>query len=266
MVKICDDLKDKSPSTIYGILKRLGVKTRKHFELNDEQTIKRRKFSLNDNYFTQIDTLEKAYWLGFLYADGYITTQTHNIGISLQIADKEHLNKFKNAINFTGEVKTYKQTSGYMRKENIEPLYCRLSFSSKIMKKHLIELGMLENKTLILKFPNSNQVPEYLLSHFIRGFMYGNGSITHAYMRNTSKKTYALKFCGTQEILNGIQDFFGTNIKLTTYKNRNAYNLDYGGNQQILRLLNIIYKDATKNIYLDRKYNKYKQIISELSS
>ena len=34
--------------------------------------INSRKYNLNQNYFENIDSHEKAYWLGFIYVDGYI--------------------------------------------------------------------------------------------------------------------------------------------------------------------------------------------------
>lgn len=43
-------------------------------------TIRRRggrKYRVNVNFFENIDTEEKAYWLGFLYADGYNCEKRH---------------------------------------------------------------------------------------------------------------------------------------------------------------------------------------------
>ena len=42
------------------------------------------KYDRNSNVFEKIDTEEKAYWLGFLYADGYINEE-HNF-ITLVLA------------------------------------------------------------------------------------------------------------------------------------------------------------------------------------
>ena len=60
--------------------KRWGIKTR---SLSDSHKV----YYLNENYFEKIDTEEKAYWLGFIYADGYITGD--KLGISLAKCDKE---------------------------------------------------------------------------------------------------------------------------------------------------------------------------------
>ena len=74
MVKLIPELKGKRPSVIYGILKRLNVQVRNPIVITDEQKLNRRKYSVNDNYFNVIDTEEKAYWLGFIYADGFISS------------------------------------------------------------------------------------------------------------------------------------------------------------------------------------------------
>lgn len=56
----------KHYSTVRNILINNGVKLRSN-------KINSRKYTINENYFKNIDTEEKAYWLGFIYADGYIS-------------------------------------------------------------------------------------------------------------------------------------------------------------------------------------------------
>ena len=51
---------------IKEILLAHGIQVRTHRE-------SRIKYKRNENYFSYIDTPEKAYWLGFIYADGFIT-------------------------------------------------------------------------------------------------------------------------------------------------------------------------------------------------
>ena len=48
----------------------------------------------NEHIFDIIDTEEKAYWLGFIYADGCISLKTNAFEISLKYDDINHLNKF----------------------------------------------------------------------------------------------------------------------------------------------------------------------------
>ena len=53
-----------------------------------------RKYYFNNLYFDSIDSEEKAYWLGFLYADGYILSSANGFGCNLKEDDASHLKKF----------------------------------------------------------------------------------------------------------------------------------------------------------------------------
>lgn len=62
-----------------------------------------KKYTFNKNYFEKIDSEDKAYFLGLLYADGCNSTsatQNHaSIVLNLQEGDKEILEKFMKYIN-----------------------------------------------------------------------------------------------------------------------------------------------------------------------
>lgn len=66
------------------------------------------KHNYNEDVFEAIDNEEKAYWLGFLYADGCVTTLgTKSVKISLQARDEDHLVKFRDFICPTLPIVTY---------------------------------------------------------------------------------------------------------------------------------------------------------------
>lgn len=52
-----------------------------------------KKIHFDEHVFDVIDTEEKAYWLGFLTADGYIYSRDNTFGISLASIDKHHVEK-----------------------------------------------------------------------------------------------------------------------------------------------------------------------------
>lgn len=62
----------------------------------------------DETVFDVIDTEEKAYWLGFWYADGYVASLTRKsnyiIGCSLAYKDLEHLEKFAKFIKFQNKL------------------------------------------------------------------------------------------------------------------------------------------------------------------
>jgi DNA-binding transcriptional regulator WhiA len=59
----------------------------------------------NREFFDIIDTQEKAYWLGFFYADGSLWKNGKQLSILLSQNDIEHLQKF--AAIFELPVKVY---------------------------------------------------------------------------------------------------------------------------------------------------------------
>lgn len=92
--------------TYIAIAKELGVGKksvshwiRKAGHKTDPKNVRNTKplrtYSLDENVFEVVDTEEKAYWLGFLYADGYVSDAKNDIEIGLAEKDAAHLEKAK---------------------------------------------------------------------------------------------------------------------------------------------------------------------------
>lgn len=205
---------------------------------------------LDEKVFDIINTEEKAYWLGFLYADGYVSYNTYDIELTLQLSDKHHLEKFKTFLKWENNVKT-----DFYR--------CRIIFKNKYLHGKLCKLGCFPRKSLILEFPTKNQVPDYLLHHFIRGYIDGDGCI---YIYKSRYKKYtspALNILGTENFLNSLKNVMNwRDIKIYKKKNQEARTLNYCG-KYVVEMLDTLYKNST--IYLGRKYEKY-LLIKELYS
>lgn len=214
-----------------------------------DNTRNSRKYSHNENYFESIDTENKAYWLGFIYADGFIESKRNygaqKLGITLSGIDVKHLEKFKSDIEATNPIKEYRG-SGY----NADGVFSKILLTSQKTVDDLKTHGCIENKTLKLKFPN---IRKNLIRHFIRGYFDGDGSISFI-----QQKAYEIQFTGTKDFLDGIMNYFNKNLKMHT-KDNVTYQLKIGGNLQVRKILDIIYKDAT--IYLDRKHEKYLEVL-----
>lgn len=202
----------------------------------------------NELYFNQINTPAKAYWLGFMYADGCVHTGRYEI--SMNITDLEHVEKFKNAI---GAINHKITTTIDERFENAKPLY---QFSIKDQQLHtdLIKWGCIPQKSLLLeKIPN---IPRDYVSHFIRGYFDGDGSLKYSSARNY----YAINFVGQKLFLTDIKKELGVShltIGTDSRKEGTVFRLDISGRKQLVRILNYIYQDSTEEIRLDRKYNRY---------
>lgn len=215
-----------------------------------------RRYFINEHYFNVIDNEEKAYFLGFLYADGNNDEKNYSVAINLQERDKELLEKFSKLINQDKPLTFIKK-----RKPTQNNLY-KLIINSKIMSKKLSELGCVQRKSLILKFPTNKQVPRYLMKHFLRGLWDGDGSFcyypvkgTNRYQMTTcvvSSKTFCLK------LKPYLEKEIGVHFSMIRTKNSSTKYIQTSGMKQCMVFLDWLYDDA--KIYLDRKFTKYKDI------
>ena len=204
----------------------------------------------NEFYFNKIDTPEKAYWLGFLYADG--CTHNGSSEVSIQLTDKEHIEKFKQAIGaINHKIVEIHDTRG----ENAKTLYM-FSIKDKQLHADLCKWGCVPNKTfLINKIPN---IPRDYVSHFLRGYFDGDGSLHYLKSTNNFRISFT---CGSVEFLEDIQKELGTSLSIRNEKGTNSNYLQISGRHQVERILNYLYKDSTESMRLDRKYDLYLQCL-----
>lgn len=152
-----------STSTVQKVLKDNGV------ELRTNSGAQRKNF-LNEKFFEKIDSEEKAYWLGFMYSGGYVKSDLRDFGISLSSVDKNHLEKFRSAIGYTGQVRDYEQVTNFGSCQ-----YSRVEPASRETCSHLIAHGCTPRKTHSTEPPIG--VPDELVRHFCRGVIDGDGGI-----------------------------------------------------------------------------------------
>lgn len=133
----------------------------------------KRKYFLNENTFSQWSE-SVAYWIGFICADGNISKEIRGgrtLTINLARKDENHISKLKNFLETNIPIYQYEVFQNNKKYE-----ISRLSVSSKFLCDTLIEKGILENKTYRTNFPLG--IPEKYISHFIRGYFDGDGSLT----------------------------------------------------------------------------------------
>lgn len=204
---------------------------------------RRAKKSFNVNYFDSIDTEEKAYWLGFLFADGAITksNKSYSIELSLKIDDFMHVENFAKCVN-----KEYVNNNSTYRS--------RCILGSKHMFNTLVSYGCTTKKSLTLKFPDKNIFKdESLIKHFIRGYVDGDGCLSYGNKQHT---TSCVSMLGTKNFLDGIQKEYGSNKNYTKNNKSQDITLVLAYNcKQGFEFAKWLYQDAT--IYLDRKYKRF---------
>ena len=209
----------------------------------------------HEDFFREIDTEEKAYFLGFLMADGGITIDKNSnqkrLKITLQYCDRAILEKLKESLNADYKISYYER--GYNKAGELitEAL---LTISCNALCDDLINLGIIPRKTGKKSFPK-NDIPKHLRRHFVRGFFDGDG-ITGI---NKSTKRYCSGFIGNIQIINDI--IKETEIKppsIIQVKNTPFLYTIYFGRKQSTDLWHYMYDNAT--ILLERKKKRMDEI------
>jgi len=208
--------------------------------LRRSQDYDSRKYTINDLFFNKIDNELNAYWLGFLMADGYVN-QNRNI-VELALKDFDMIDFFKNDLDSTAP-------SRILIKKNVK----KIIICSKRIVNDLVELGCVQKKSLILKFPI---VPQHLEHHFIRGYFDGDGSVWW----KTDKNQLVFSFMGTLDFMEKIQNrlsFLNSKAQIKKKNNENIYRYEISGNQKAKQFYIYLYKDATR--FLLRKKQRFEQ-------
>lgn len=204
-----------------------------------------RKYQCDINIFENIDTAEKAYWLGFIAADGCNYQRDINASIIINIhrKDREHLEKFKKFVKGDSlQIVDHIQNQGF---SNNTPM-SKITINSIKMSKDLSNLGVTPRKSLTLQPP---KIDNNFALPYILGYFDGDGSIFQ-----TKQNEFGINIEGTKETLEWINNILNISNKLEKRKddNTNNYYIRCGGIQKPYQILKQLYNSV--DIHLDRKY------------
>ena len=199
----------------------------------------RRKHYFDLNFFHNIDNEYKAYALGFMFADGNISSKKYNVRLTLAIKDYDHLDKIRKLIESEREPK---RIVTYGDKINA----CSIIFHSKEMWRDLYDLGCIPNKSLKVKFP---KLRSDLIRHFIRGYFDGDGSI--GFSKNTNQ--VRVSFVGTYNMMECIRQ---AGFNGTIRQRKNIFILTCVSTpKDIVKYYHILYDNISIN--MNRKYVRW---------
>jgi hypothetical protein len=235
-------------------LLKFNISSRQYSNLLKQNGIKKKlkvfKYKFDEDYFENIDTEDKAYFLGFIIADGNVDS----IFNTIQIIQKEPyiLNEFKRYINYEGEVGKSRSRTTY-----------HIKVSSFKMKQDLIKLGVVSNKTRIIKYPT---IADNLQNHFIRGVFDGDGCISLRTDKRDNQQRGQVNICSGS--LEFITEYYIRLVKYCDLSGKNKircpsgsyYVIDWGGLSDIEKIYDFLYKDAT--VYLRRKKETFDAVVS----
>lgn len=208
---------------------------------------KRLNPNLKENYFSNIDSNEKAYWLGWIISDGAITYQPKKskfqLALTIKKSDEDILHLLEQDLGV--ENKVYDSQNGK---------YKRFNLSSKNIILDLVNLGINQNKSLNVKVPIFDK--KYNAA-FIRGLFDGDGGFTH-YTRSSGQICNELSFCGNIYIISWIRQTLLEEIPNLTAntitKEGNIKRIRWSRKKDITLIRDYLYKDCDLH-FLSRKYN-----------
>lgn len=171
--------------SIWNCLKKNKIKLRDRFAFSQ-------KYEIDDTFFEKVDNEEKAYWLGWMYADGcvYENKKGCYFHLTLHNKDKYILENFKKSLKTNRPIH-------HQSKKNHDGLFVW----NKKMYNDLVRLGCTRRKSLTLEFPKNDIVPKHLIRHFIRGYFDGDGCATF----NRKNSRFEAKIISSISFLNGYQ-------------------------------------------------------------
>ena len=226
-----------------GVLIRdRGEATRYGRSLNPESG---KIYSCDNRFFWAIDTHEKAYWLGFLSADGCVYGN-NMIQISLQQSDREHIVRFKSSIDSNHPI--YDGTD----KRGVS--YSKLNFSNRMMSEDLLKSGIMPRKTDVLAWPS--WLSDELLLSYTLGYYDGDGSVS-TYLK---RPQMGIRIVGNPSFIKDMQHYLvrkcgiGYTKLIPNSKSTRVINFACGGVSNAVKMWVELYKHSP--VFLPRKLER----------
>ena len=202
----------------------------------------------NPHYFDIIDSEVKAYWLGFIAADGHIQSTKDILLITLARRDREHLMRLRSALDTDYPVRDYKYSTEIST----------IAIQESALVNGLVAQGLTQHKTFTLIWPN--HISSDLLHHFIRGYVDGDGGFYATLNKYQKTPNIAFNVTSYEPFILSMQLHLMKKCNLS--KTKLAYRragiksptLRYCGRLQVKRIFDYLYKDAT--VWLPRKRDK----------
>ena len=231
---VARELGFKSHVSVLKILQKCGVQRRSQSDgMRGLQNA--RKHCIKEDYFSSIDNEMKAYYLGVMFADGWVTDDGV-IGLSMR--DSDVVEGLRDAVE--SDYKVGRRGAQF-----------ELIMSSRIMVSDLSGYGCVPRKSWIsLKIPS---LRDDLIRHFVRGYYDGDGGFR---VRRSGQPVANIVGCKTllDDISNVLEKATGR-LALKPKPHASIWRLTYSGSKRVAGVLDWIYKDA--NMFMERKKKMY---------
>ena len=202
-----------------------------------------RKYEFDYEYFHEINCAQKAYWLGFFYADGYITKQG-GFGCGISLKDKGHLEKFLQSINISSLdcLEIQEKTNSY-----------RFQLFNKNLYNNLLNLGFTITKSYDQNDLIFKSIPNSFKKDFLRGYWDGDGYVSVSGENKNLTGVVSNNKILLDTIANYINSIFGKDF--TKVINTDGYYRIRIYTAKAYRFCEYLYLNS--KVHLDRKYNNF---------
>lgn len=245
------------PKKIKGIF-NIGLERIKRIILKNgieiNKTGRKRQYSVNEDYFQNIDTKEKAMFFGLFFADGYNHQEKGCVSLGLAEYDLRTVELFAKAIGSNHPINIYKREKNGRKHNNAAVIV----ISSKKLSNDLASLGCVQRKSLIKEFPKL--ASEELIKSFIYGYFLGNGCLH----KRIGKKSYVHRFSIASNYrmcleFKRIFSAISVNSTLVKDKKTSFSKIQVAGNYQVKRLMDWLFVGETD--IMERKTNQYNNFV-----
>ena len=204
------------------------------------------KYKANIHYFDHIDSAEKAYWLGYIAADGHVVDDTA-LMLGCQHRDVDILDKFKKCVESNHPIKINKDGNTIF------------NITSKHMASTLNKYGMMHDKSHSMHLKEVIKcIPEVFHNSFYTGLFDGDGSIKYYNYEYVKGFQYHFGFTGLKESVELFAERFHLKTKLIDESN-GIMTVRTANAPQIYWCIHELYDNSP--LYCNRKYNTAHDIL-----
>lgn len=233
-----------------GVLYKTSHNTIKNNLAKHGFEYKSRQYPLNETYFSELDTPEKQYFLGWIYSDGCVFAyeENHHYGFFIKVQERDQyiLEYFKKCLYSHAKI----------RIEIMEGRrYSKLTIGSKKIYDDLLKYGLRKRKTHFLTYPE-----KHITDHraFILGLFEGDGTITIK-----KNKMAGCGITGAKGLMQTVNEIIAreSDLNLTKLrKTKNSYRFSYEGTRPVQKVGNWLYS-WNPSVFLKRKRDLFEIVL-----